>query len=913
MPLCETGWINSAPKRHAVLISLLAVCCARVSLADAQPETTAEPARGLVFEGDVVPILKAYCWKCHGGEARKAKLDLRTFPLMLKGGGNGAVLQRGSAEKSLLFQKLASKTMPPAGELKPTDTHVATIRRWIDAGALARYEGGPLTEEQSPPLTTADRKWWSFKKPVRPAVPQVKHHDRVRTPIDAFVLQKLEAKGLNFSADADRVTLIRRVYFDSIGLPPMPDEIDEFLADNAQNAFERLVDRLLASPHYGERWGRHWLDAAGYVDTIGTDNDANIINEREGIWKYRDYVVRSFNGDKPYDRFLIEQISGDELVDWRNAKAFTPQIKESLIATGFLRLAADVTYAPELNTADIRNQVLYNTLQILGSNLLGLTLQCAQCHSHKFDPISHADYYRLRAVFAPAYDVQNWKQSKERFLYDVSTAEKRQIDAHNANVERQVAALKQQITEIRQPVKQKLFDEKLAQLPEPVRADAKLAVNTPEKKRSAIQESLAKKFGPLLKVNPGEIDKTLDAPAKQKINALQQQIGGVQSTKRSYGKIQALWDVGPASPAYLHRRGNYQTPGPQVSPGVLSVLDEARQPFALPGNNSNRSTSGYRTEFARRLTRPDHPLTARVIVNRVWQQYFGKGIVTTSANFGLHGALPTHPELLDWLATEFINGDTPALPVSKGMTGGWSLKRLHRLILTSTVYRQSSHRPNDASGTDKADGNRRGPNIIDPENRLLWRMSLRRLESEIIRDAVLAVSGRMETCMGGPPVPLKPNPDSSVEIDTAKLRHPHDQDRRSLYLFARRNYQLTELSVFDQPVVATNCTQRTDSAVVSQPLAMLNGKFLFEQAGHFAVRVRAIAGADESSRIESAFRLAFARKPSAEEVTLSRELLHEQAKRYREQKTIPDEQSADAALVDLCQMLLNTNEFLYIE
>jgi hypothetical protein len=774
----------------------------------------------LHFEADVVPILRAYCWKCHGGEGRAAGLDMRSLPLLLAGGKSGPALQRGSADKSLLYQKLTSGQMPPGNALKPTKAHLATLRNWLNTGAAAKYEGGPLTRREAPPLKPKDRAWWAFRKPARPAVPSVRAQDRVRTPIDAFLLQRLEENGLSFSPDADRILLVRRVYQDLIGLPPSPQEVDAFLNDSSPDAYEKLVEQLLASPHYGERWGRHWLDAAGYVDTIATDNDAAIITEREGVWKYRDYVIRSYNQDKPFDRFLLEQLAGDELIDWRNAATFTPEIKELLIATGFLRQASDVTYAAELNTSDIRHQVLFDTVQIVASNVLGLTVHCAQCHSHKFDPISQADYYRLAAFFAPAYDPQNWKHSNERFLAAIPPRDREAIDAHNAEVDRKVAELKKQLAA------------------------------------------------------PG-----LSASLNQQITAL-------TASKRSYGKIQALWDLGPPPRTFLYRRGDYQMPGAEVRPTVPAVLDDPAQPFVLPVPPRGSPTNGYRTALARWLTRPEHPLTARVYVNRVWQHYFGQGIVATPDNFGASGARPSHPELLDWLAIEFA-------------AKGWRIKHLHRLIVSSTAYRQSSVASSLALS-------------VDPENRLLGRMPLRRLESEIVRDRILAVSGALDPTPGGPPVPLKPNPDGSVEIDVAKLATATSQFRRSLYLFNRRNYQLTELGVFDQPIVAHNCTRRTSTAVVLQSLTMLNSPFVFSQAERLAERVKQSAGSDAERRIETAFRLCLCRWPDREERSASRELLRRQALRYQQQRKAMPGPAADAALVNLCQMLLNTNEFLYV-
>ncbi len=901
--MCRIRWASNFPGVESVLKPLLAVSIgfvawlagievSRSSAADQPAKTTP------VFERDVVPILKAYCWKCHGAEGRAAGLDMRTLPFLLAGGKHGPAVVRGSAEKSLLFQKLSSRQMPPGKELKPTEEHVATVRRWIESGAGALYVGGSLTEEQAPPVTADDRNWWAFRKPVRPAVPAVKQLGRVRTPIDAFLLKKLEDNRLDFSPDAEQATLIRRLFLDLTGLPPSLDEVETFLADRSPNAYEKLVDRLLASPHYGERWGRHWLDAAGYVDTIGSDNDASIINPRVSVWKYRDYVIRAVNDDKPFDRFLLEQLAGDELIDWRNAEVFTPQIRELLIATGFLRQAADVTYAPELNTADIRHQVLYDTIQIVSSNFLGLTLHCAQCHSHKFDPIPQADYYRLAAIFAPAYDSQNWKHSKQRFLHNVSAEEKRPIDAKNAMADRQIGELKKQIAEVRRPFEQSLLEEKLKAIPEPIRADTLAAITTEAEKRNAVQKYLTENLGPLLKVMPEEVDKKLDETAKRKTTELDKQIANVASTKQDYGKIQALWDLGPPPPSYLFRRGNYSTPGPQVTAAVPVVLDDPDDPFVIPKPQPGSSSSGYRTALARWLTKSDHPLTARVFVNRIWQHYFGRGIVATPANFGASGALPTHPELLDWLATELVRG-------------GWSVKQLHWLILTSTAYRQSSMILDFGLRIVDSETN---PQSIDPENRLWWRMPLRRLESEIVRDAVLSVSGALNLAQSGPPVPLKPNPDGSVEIDLAKLADPQDRFRRSLYIFARRNYQLSELNVFDQPIVAHNCTRRTSSAVVLQSLTMLNGKFIFEQSKRFARRVAQSVGEDEQQRIVRAFRLALSRSPTAEEIELSHELLHRQIQRYRdENKNLTSQQAADKALIDLCQMLLNTNEFLYVQ
>jgi len=877
----------------AVILGLPAL--ARVSRGDEAAAAPPVPQ----FERDIHPLLKTYCWKCHGGEGYEAELDFRSLPLLLKGGKNGKVLEPGSAEKSKLYQKLAAKEMPPGESLKPTDVHLATIKAWIDGGAPGRYAGGPLTEAEDPLLTDDDRSWWAFRKPVRHEPPAVRLAGRVRTPIDAFLLARLEARGLTISPDADRAVLLRRVYFDLLGLPPSPQEIDAFLLDTADDAYDRLIDRLLDSPHYGERWGRHWLDAAGYVDTIGSDNDAAIIKPRDGAWRYRDYVVSSFNSDKPYDRFLLEQLAGDELVDWRNVEKFTPEIKELLIATGFLRSAADNTIEKELNTADIRHQILYDTMQTFSTNVMGLTIHCAQCHSHKFDPIAQADFYRLLGIFTPALNVQHWIKVDDRCLPDVSPREKQEIDKHNSDVDRQISELNRQVSEIQNPARQKLFDRKLAKIPEAIREDTRTAIETPAEKRNEVQKFLANKLGPQLAINPADTTASLDDAGKSAVAQREGQIAALNGSRQSYGKIQALWDVAAAPAAYLYRRGGYEFPGAAVTPGFPLVLTE-QVPAPPLSSIASGVSSGYRTALARWLGQTDHPLTSRVIVNRVWQQYFGRGIVSTPENFGRSGAAPTHPELLDWLATEFVRG-------------GWKFKALHRLILKSSAYRQSSQYGSPVAAAAAGDGAAVDPMAVDPDNTLLWRMPLRRLESEIIRDAALAVSGKLDRKLGGPAVPVKPLPDGMVVVETQNLPAGMTPFRRTIYLVSRRNYHPTELGVFDQPLIATNCVRRTSAAVALQSLTMLNGQFITEQAEHFAKRVIATAGTDELKRIELAFNLALARSPSSEELALSRLLIAKQFQRLLEQPSTTPARADEQALAHMCHMLLNTNEFLYIQ
>jgi hypothetical protein len=826
------------------------------------------------FEKDILPILTAHCLKCHGKEARKAGLDLRTTAAMLTGGASGPVLVRGHADKSLLYEQVSKRIMPPDKAAKLTAEQIALVRDWIDAGALAEQ-----TEKPVELVSAKDREFWSFKAPVRPSVPTVRQIDRVRTPLDAFVLAKLEAKGLSLAPEAERLTLTRRVYFDLIGLPPSPEEIDDYVADTRPDAYERLVDRLLASPHYGERWGRHWLDSAGYSDSVGGDNDPGQLFVREGMWRYRDYVVRSLNTDKPYDRFLTEQLAGDEMDDWRSAATWTLEMKEHLIATGLLRCSVDHTTENELNRPFERYQLLHDTIENLSSNLLGLTVHCARCHDHKFDPIPQSDYYGLMAVLKPSFNPEAWVQPQFHHLADVSPREKEAIDKANAEIDRTIADMNRQIAELRRPTEQRLFEAKLAKLPDVLRADLRAALEAKPEKRSAVQKYLADKLGPLVKVAPEEVTKTLSDGERAKLDELGKQVAAQAAAKRSYGKIQAAWEKDKPATTHVLRRGNHLTPGPEVEPGYFAVLTGANESSNItprPGTNSGR-----RTAWAQWLTRPDHPLTSRVFVNRVWQRYFGEGIVATSDNFGHLGSRPTHPELLDWLAVELVQN-------------GWRMKALHKLIVTSSVYRQSSSIPDSASAQS-----------IDPGNQLLWRQRLRRLESEIIRDAVLAASGTLDCTQGGPPVPIEPHDDGLVVVQTKGLPATA-ACRRSLYLFARRNYNVTLLNVFDQPVMAINCTRRIASAVPLQSLTLLNDAFILEQAGRFAERVAAREQTREK-RIETAFQLTFARRPTLAEMTAGLALLQKVEKRYEGHP-----QSGMMALAKLCHMLLCANEFLYI-
>jgi len=756
-----------------------------------------------------------------------------------------------------------------------------------------------FAEEAAPAVTAHDREFWSFRRVTRPAVPAIRHAERERTAIDSFLLERLESHGLGFAPDADRRTLIRRVSLDLIGIPPSPAEVHAFLADDAPDAYERLIDRLLASPHFGERWARHWLDAVGYVDTVGFDVDADLIITSDGKWRYRDYVVGAFNADRPYDRFLTEQIAGDELVDWRNASEFTPRMLDDLIATGFLRTAQDFTHEDVGNIPQNHYGVLHDTIEIVGSSLLGLTLNCARCHSHKFDPVPQEDYYRLMAVLTPAYNPQHWKivfpydkSLEDRALPDVSPAQKASIDAHNAAIDAQVEACTRKLDDVRRPVRELLLEQKLAQVPEAERSAVREAVQTAADKRNKTQQRLAARFENALRVSPDDVSAALSNEQHRSVAALNEEMARLKAGRRAYGKIQALYDVGAPPVTRQLIGGNYDTPGQEIEPGVLQVLcDDEASPLLSP-TPPYTGTSGRRLAFARWLTAPgSRPagLAARVMVNRVWQHLFGGGIVSTPDNFGVGGNAPSHPELLEWLSAEL-------------MENGWRIKPLVRMAVLSTAYRQS------------AEGAPAGDASPDPDNVLLWKMRLKRLESEAIRDSILTVGGTIDRRMGGAPILLEFRPaDGMIVIAEKQLPDAAAKGRRSIYLLARRAFQLSELAVFDQPVVATNCPQRHHSAVPLQSLSMLNGPLLWDQSERLADRIGQAAPGDRNAQIAAAFELALGREPSQDERDWSAALCDRQAALYRE-STPGDapEKIERRALVHFCHALLNVNEFLYV-
>jgi hypothetical protein len=857
--------------------------CLIASLISAAVEQSALAAPP-TFESDIRPLFKVYCLECHGeGEKLRGSLDLRLRRLVVEGGDSGVTVVPGKPSESLLYQRVRDGEMPPSKK-KLSSAEVEMIARWITTGArVERPE--PQSLAKGVYIAAADRAFWFFQPVRSPSIPRVRTPERVRNPIDAFVLARLQEHGLTFAPEADRRTLIRRATFDLHGLPPTPEAVDAFLNDAGPTAFERLIDRLLDSPRYGERWGRHWLDVAGYADSEGYTQEDSI---RPYAYKYRDYVIRSLNANKPFDAFIREQIAGDEMVR-PPYQDLSPDDLDKLIATGFLRTAPDGTGSAGVDQTLARNQVLSDTLKIVATSLLGLTVGCAQCHNHKYDPIPQTDYYRLRAVFEPAYDVKNWRAPSTRRISLYRDADRRQA----AQIEAEAQRIDQERQKKLQEHIEATFRKQLAKLPESIREKARAAHDAPPEKRTAEQMRLLRE-NPNLNVTAGSLY-LYDSKAAAELKALADKAAAVRAKKPTEDFVRALTEVPDRVPTtYVFHRGDPEQPRQKVAPGALTVLDDLPLPA---GKEAGLPTTGRRLAFARWLTDPRNPLTARVIVNRVWMHHFGRGIVSTPGDFGKLGERPTHPELLDWLTQEFVRR-------------GWRLKELHRLILTSSAYRQSSRRDPDAAR-------------LDPDNRLLGRMLVRRLEAEAIRDGILAVSGRLHYKMFGPSVPVRENEVGQVVVGKGKkdlargttVAAPMPEgelDRRSIYVQVRRSLPLGILETFDAATTEPNCECRNSSTVAPQALLLMNNDFLLQQSEAFAARLAREAGSDPRAQVIRAWWLAFAAEPTLEEVSGALAFLTHQAERHRT-ATPKSGDPPRQALATFCQALLSSNRFLYVD
>jgi hypothetical protein len=651
--------------------------------------------------------------------------------------------------------------------------------------------------------------WWR-SPPARPTLPPVRDAAWARGPIDAFILSRLEAKGLAPASPASKAELARRAWFDLTGLPPPPEEMETFLADDSRDAYEKLIDRLLDSPRYGERWGRHWLDLVRFAESNGYERDG----AKPNAWRYRDYVIRSLNEDKPYDRFILEQLAGDELDE---------PTHDSLIATGFYRLGSWDDEPDDKETA--RYDELDDIIQTTTGAFLGLTVSCARCHDHKFDAIPQVDYYRLLAFF-----------SGLKHADDIPLAPADEVERYRSAM-----------------------------------AEADARVKGLEKEAAGLPEGAKER--------------------KAEIRSLVDQIN--KARPPLYTAAMGIREEGRDPPATrLLVRGNAREPGAEVRPGYPSLLT-SMEPVVSAASRSG--TSGRRRALAEWIASPSNPLTARVLVNRLWQFHFGRGIVRSPSDFGVTGDAPTHPDLLDWLAVELV-------------AGGWRLKHLHRLIMTSSAYRMSSRGDVKAVATD-------------PVNDLFSRFDLRRLDAEAIRDAVLSVSGRLNLEMGGPSVfpeiPREVLHGQSRPGDGWGRSDPSQASRRSVYVFVKRSLVLPVLEAFDFADTGQTCARRNTTTIAPQALTLLNGDFTTQAAGSFADRLCREAGTDPRRQVERAFRLALARPPDGGEVETALSLIERQ--RLLISRSAPaenrpgDEEAARRALSAFCLVLFNLNEFLYLD
>jgi hypothetical protein len=829
---------------------------------------TAEPKEILTFEKDVRPIFKAYCLDCHGGgEALKGNLDLRLKRLAERGGDSGPALVVGHPEESLLIERLKNGEMPP-GEKKVPPEQIVLIERWIAAGAVAK-RNEPERLDPGIDLTPEERAYWAFQPIRRPTAPTPGPNDRVRSPIDAFVMAKLRERGLSLAAEADKRTSIRRAAFDLTGLPPSQEAIDAFLADAADGSYERMIDQLMASPRYGERWARHWLDVTGYADSDGNGTEDS---PRPYSYKYRDYVVRALNADKPLDRFVIEQLAGDELVP-RPWNDLNPEKAELLAATGFLRTAPDGTSTGTSDEPLAANQVVADTLKIVGSSLLGMTVGCAQCHDHRYDPIPQADYYRLRAIFEPALDTNHWRRPAQRLVSLFKDADRAKCSA----IEAEAAKLESAVASKTKAYMEAAINKELAKFPEPLRTKLRAALDVVPESRSDEQKHLLAS-NPSVNITEGVLYQ-YDPAAAEDLKKERAKVAAKRAEKPVEDFVSVLDEVPGVVPATkIFHRGDHRQPTKSVRPGDLSIVAPAGMRYEVPEKDASLPTSGRRLAYARHLVNGDHPLVARVLINRIWLNHFGRGLVDTPGDFGVLGMRPTHPELLDWLGDELVRQ-------------GWSLKRMHKLIMMSAVYRQSSR------------GTQAGA-ALDSSNTLYSHFPLRRLEAEEIRDVVLDLGGRLANALYGPPVPV-------AEDAVGHILPDNDSTRRSLYLQSLRTKPVSLLATFDFPTMAVNCDRRATSTSATQSLVLMNSDFILSHAGHIARRVRArtpaVSASDQLAREAAcAWKLVYQRAITPEEAAWVNEY-------GCRQLSTPGPNRELAVLTNLCQQLLISNEFLYVD
>ena len=872
------------------------------------------------YETQIRPIFKEHCTHCHGEEDKpKGGIDLRLRRTMDAKTEDGApVLTPGHPEFSAMLKLIRAGEMPKKGKKMP-EGQVALLESWIKAGAKINETEPSGVIPPGVYVSASDRKFWSFQPVTKPVTPHFADSPDL-SPIDAFVRTKLKAKQLDFAAEADRATLVRRATLDLTGLPPTPAEANAFVADTSPDAYAKLIDRLLASTAYGERWARHWLDVAGYADTNGY---ADADSVRPYAWRYRDYVIRSLNADKPWNQFIQEQLAGDELNAVTSTTVATavldPSKIDALTATAYLRMGPDGTGDTVADLELAKNQSIADTLRIVTTSLTGLTVACAQCHDHRYDPISQVDYFRLRAIFDPALDWRKWQNPAQRTVSLYSADDK----AKAAAIEKQAAAIDAEATKMYKAALDVVFEKKILEVPEAERAAYRVARNTVVARHTKEQAALIKKYFSAQATFGLDL---YDKAADNKVNAKRAEATALRATKPVEGRVSVLVEPLNANPkSELHNRGDHAQPRQLVTPGELSILGNP----AIPVDDPKLPTTGRRLAYAQWLTSGQHPLVGRTLMNRVWMHHFGRGIVNTPGDLGMLGERPSHPELLDYLASRFVEV-------------GWSLKAMHREMMLSRTYRQSAR-------NDEAQA-------VDPDNALFSRYRIRRLDAETIRDAMLAVSGKLNPEMFGEPVTVGKTGDGGM-IPGVEIRNVNRDVikvdtsspavyRRSVYLQQRRSGPATALATFDLPNMDPNCERRDITTVAPQSLFLMNDEFVIERAKDLAARVIKEHPADADAQVRDAWILTQGREPSAQELSDFNRLLAEQVEHFAKLKPIkpvadaslkikvvkvkstskkaPPQPTFPApaattqdfrveALGSLCQVLLASNRFLHVD
>jgi hypothetical protein len=833
------------------------------SAAAAEMPKTASADNLKLFDQQVKPFLAANCIKCHGGETKiKGGLRLTSRDSVLKGGDDGAVVSLDAPDKSLLLAAInygGEIKMPPDSKLPPDKIELLT--KWVKAGVPwtagvdltpAVLAETPASGRPDPPTPEAARKsFWAFQPVKRPPLPAVKDSAWVRNPVDAFILAKLEAKGFKPAPPADKVSLIRRATYDLTGLPPTPAEIDAFVADQSTNAYEKVIDRLLASPHYGEKWGRYWLDLVRYGESNSYERD----NPKPNVWRYRDYVIRSFNDDKPYDRFVKEQLAGDEMPD--AASSYDP-----IIATGFYRLGI---WDDEPND---RLQARYDGLDDIvtttGQVFMGLTIDCARCHNHKIDPILQTDYYRLLAFFQNIRPFENGGAGDQTEIFDMPGG-RQAYDAQVASKKQQVAATEARIIEI--------ASDFIAKYPAQAAIYAKL---TTERERKRKREEVA--YGRLI-FDEGEL--ALGHKESEEYRKLRRELDEEKHPPDHARALCVSENGATAADTYVCLRGNANVPGEIVHPGFPKVLADGDAVIPKPAPGAK--TTGRRTVLANWITSDADPLFTRVMVNRIFQYHFGRGIVRSPNNFGVQGDRPTHPELLDWLASEF-------------KADGLHLKPIHKLLMMSNAYQMSSAVDEKALAED-------------PQNNLFWRFDLRRLTAEEVRDSILAVDGSLNTKMYGPSIyPFISRGVMAGQTHPGEDWHTTGTDednRRSIYVHIKRSLPVPILQAFDAAETDRSCPVRFATVQPTQALGMLNGTFLNEEAQKLADRLKREAGDDLTKQVTLAFRLTTGRVPTQPEISRCLDMMAAMQKH--------DGATPEQARKYYCLMMLNLNEFMFLD